>query len=155
MAQQNPNSGKRQRDIRAAVRRVRHHPPQDWDRLLERDTPDPEIRAAAKRVLETEGETLDVDTNAPRAGADATTHYGHPTPELPTSVATDAIGKYRLLQKVGEGGFGMVYLAEQTEPVQRRVALKLIKPGMDSEAGIARFEAERQALALMDHPGIA
>ncbi|MFN5661076.1 MAG: protein kinase, partial [Planctomyces sp.] len=57
--------------------------------------------------------------------------------------------------RIGEGGFGTVYMAEQTEPVRRRVALKIIKPGMDSKAIIARFEAERQALALMDHPHIA
>ena len=65
------------------------------------------------------------------------------------------IGHYRLLELLGEGGFGEVWLAEQTEPVRRRVALKLIKPGMDSRAVIARFEAERQALALMNHPGVA
>ncbi len=65
------------------------------------------------------------------------------------------VGRYRLLEKIGEGGFGVVYLAEQLEPVQRRVALKVIKPGMDTREVIARFEAERQALALMDHPHIA
>jgi len=67
----------------------------------------------------------------------------------------DRIGPYRLLEKIGEGGFGVVYLAEQLEPMRRRVALKIIKPGMDSKAVLARFEAERQALALMDHPNIA
>ena len=60
-----------------------------------------------------------------------------------------------LLQQIGEGGFGVVYMAEQTEPVRRKVALKIIKPGMDTKAVIARFESERQALALMDHPNIA
>jgi serine/threonine protein kinase/tetratricopeptide (TPR) repeat protein len=65
------------------------------------------------------------------------------------------IGPYKLLQQIGEGGMGTVYMAEQTEPVQRKVALKLIKPGMDSRQVISRFEAERQALALMDHPNIA
>jgi eukaryotic-like serine/threonine-protein kinase len=65
------------------------------------------------------------------------------------------IGRYRLLQQIGEGGCGVVYLAEQEEPVKRRVALKLIKLGMDSRQVIARFEAERQALAMMDHPNIA
>jgi tetratricopeptide (TPR) repeat protein len=65
------------------------------------------------------------------------------------------IGRYKLLEKIGEGGFGIVYMAEQIEPVQRKVAFKIIKPGMDSRAIIARFEAERQALALMDHPNIA
>jgi serine/threonine protein kinase/Tfp pilus assembly protein PilF len=65
------------------------------------------------------------------------------------------IGPYKLLEQIGEGGMGLVYVAEQQEPIQRRVALKIIKPGMDSRQVIARFEAERQALALMDHPNIA
>src|SRR5438477_7397640 len=67
----------------------------------------------------------------------------------------DRIGRYKLLQKIGEGGYGVVYMAEQEEPVRRRVALKVIKLGMDTKSVIARFEAERQALALMDHPNIA
>ncbi len=65
------------------------------------------------------------------------------------------IGPYKLLQQIGEGGMGVVYMAEQTEPVRRKVALKIIKPGMDSRQVIARFEAERQALAMMDHQNIA
>jgi eukaryotic-like serine/threonine-protein kinase len=69
--------------------------------------------------------------------------------------AGTVIGPYRLLEQIGEGGFGVVYLAEQTQPVRRKVALKIIKPGMDTKEVIARFEAERQALALMDHPNIA
>ncbi len=67
----------------------------------------------------------------------------------------DRIGTYKLLQKIGEGGFGAVYMAEQTKPVMRRVALKVIKLGMDTKEVIARFEAERQALAMMDDPNIA
>ena len=65
------------------------------------------------------------------------------------------IGPYKLLQQIGEGGMGTVFMAEQTQPVQRKVALKIIKAGMDSRQVLARFEAERQALALMDHPNIA
>jgi serine/threonine protein kinase/tetratricopeptide (TPR) repeat protein len=65
------------------------------------------------------------------------------------------IGPYRLLEPIGEGGFGIVFLAEQQQPIRRKVALKLLKPGMDSKQVVARFEAERQALALMDHPNIA
>ena len=65
------------------------------------------------------------------------------------------IGPYKLLQKIGEGGCGVVYMAEQEEPVRRRVAVKVIKLGMDTKSVIARFEAERQALAMMDHPNIA
>src|SRR5581483_10179943 len=67
----------------------------------------------------------------------------------------DRIGRYKLLQQIGEGGCGVVYMAEQEEPVRRRVALKVIKLGMDTKSVIARFEAERQALAMMDHPNIA
>jgi RIO-like serine/threonine protein kinase len=65
------------------------------------------------------------------------------------------IGRYKLLEEIGEGGFGRVFMAEQTEPVNRKVALKIVKAGMDTREVIARFEAERQALALMDHPSIA
>ena len=65
------------------------------------------------------------------------------------------IGPFRIIELIGEGGFGAVYLAEQLEPVRRRVALKVIKPGMDSYEVLARFEAERQALAMIDHPNVA
>jgi serine/threonine protein kinase len=73
----------------------------------------------------------------------------------PTEKAGDKIGRYKILQQIGEGGCGVVYMAEQEEPVRRRVALKVIKLGMDTKSVIARFEAERQALAMMDHPNIA
>jgi serine/threonine protein kinase len=80
---------------------------------------------------------------------------GH-TPPAPAADATGTrVGPYKLLQLIGEGGMGAVYLAEQQVPVRRQVALKLVKAGMDSRAVLARFEAERQALALMDHPNIA
>src|SRR6516165_5722293 len=72
-----------------------------------------------------------------------------------TEKAGDSIGRYKLLQQIGEGGCGVVYMAEQEEPIRRRVALKVIKLGMDTKQVIARFEVERQALALMDHPNIA
>jgi non-specific serine/threonine protein kinase/serine/threonine-protein kinase len=75
--------------------------------------------------------------------------------ELQGSGSSQRIGPYRLLEKIGEGGMGEVYLAEQQKPVRRRVALKLIKAGMDTKQVIGRFESERQALALMDHPAIA
>jgi len=79
------------------------------------------------------------------------------TPSMPTpsEVPGQVIGRYKLLEKLGEGGMGVVYIAEQEEPVRRRVALKVIKLGMDTKQVVARFEAERQALALMDHPNIA
>jgi eukaryotic-like serine/threonine-protein kinase len=76
--------------------------------------------------------------------------------EIPLSdSAQSVIGRFRLLEKIGEGGFGVVYVAEQKVPVRRRVALKIIKLGMDTRSVVARFEAERQALAMMDHPNIA
>jgi serine/threonine protein kinase len=80
---------------------------------------------------------------------------GNRQPVPATEKPGDWIGRYKLLEQIGEGGMGTVWVAEQTEPVKRRVALKLIKPGMDSRQVLSRFEAERQALALMDHPNIA
>jgi serine/threonine protein kinase len=79
------------------------------------------------------------------------------TIDYPSSIETpgSVIGPYKLLEQIGEGGMGQVFMAEQTAPVRRKVALKIIKPGMDSKQVIARFEAERQALAMMDHPNIA
>ncbi len=74
---------------------------------------------------------------------------------LPDEAVGQTLGRYKLLEKIGEGGRGVVYVAEQTEPVRRRVALKVIKLGMDTKQVVARFEAERQALAMMDHPNIA
>ncbi len=86
--------------------------------------------------------------NSPTLGTDAP---GNARSEKPGSI----IGRYKLLQEIGEGGMGVVYMAEQTEPVTRKVALKIIKLGMDTKQVVARFEAERQALAMMDHPNIA
>jgi hypothetical protein len=75
--------------------------------------------------------------------------------EAPDEAVGQTLGRYKLLERLGEGGCGVVYVAEQTEPVRRRVALKVIKLGMDTKQVVARFEAERQALAMMDHPNIA
>jgi len=75
--------------------------------------------------------------------------------EAPDEAVGQTLGRYKLMERLGEGGCGVVYVAEQTQPVRRRVALKVIKLGMDTKAVVARFEAERQALALMDHPNIA
>jgi serine/threonine protein kinase len=86
------------------------------------------------------------------AGPEATaTLDAEPITEAPGT----EIGRYRLMEQIGEGGMGVVFVAEQRQPLRRKVALKVIKPGMDSKAVVARFEAERQALALMDHPNIA
>src|SRR5262249_53480152 len=75
-------------------------------------------------------------------------------PPLPERGGT-VLGPYKLLEQVGQGSIGVVFMAEQTQPVRRKVALKVLKPGMDTRQVVARFEAERQALALMDHPNIA
>ncbi len=75
--------------------------------------------------------------------------------DAPDEAVGMTLGRYKLREKIGEGGCGTVYVAEQTEPVRRRVALKVIKLGMDTKQVVARFEAERQALAMMDHPNIA
>jgi WD40 repeat protein/serine/threonine protein kinase len=91
---------------------------------------------------------------APAAGREAR-FFETATLHAVTEKPGDKIGRYKLRETIGEGGCGVVYVAEQEEPVRRRVALKVIKPGMDSKSVIARFEAERQALAMMDHPNIA
>ena len=92
------------------------------------------------------------DSLLDRPAADITlATIDQPTSESPDTV----IGPYKLIEEIGEGGMGSVWMAQQTEPVKRLVAVKLIKAGMDSRQVIARFEAERQALALMDHPNIA
>ncbi len=106
------------------------------------------------RPLRDEVESLlrahDPDGSFLQSPAIATT-VGQPLSERPGSM----IGTYKLREQIGEGGFGVVYVAEQERPVRRKVALKVIKPGMDSKDVTARFEAERQALALMDHPNVA
>jgi eukaryotic-like serine/threonine-protein kinase len=93
------------------------------------------------------------------ADAAAGSFLRHPVFDLPTSDDSHAsqrtIGPYTLLEVIGQGGMGEVWLAEQRQPVRRRVAIKLIKVGMDTKEVVARFESERQALALMDHPAIA
>src|SRR5215471_12738381 len=91
----------------------------------------------------------------PQAGTGPVTRTPTEPAPAPVEGPGSVIGPYKLIQEIGEGGMGTVYLAQQTEPVKRLVALKLIKPGMDSKQVLARFEAERQALALMDHPNIA
>src|SRR3989475_5751467 len=91
------------------------------------------------------GSFLESPAHSPAATLD------EPITERPGTV----IGPYKLLEQIGEGGFGVVFMAEQTHPVRRKVALKVLKPGMDTRQVVARFEAERQALALMDHPNIA
>jgi serine/threonine protein kinase/tetratricopeptide (TPR) repeat protein len=110
---------------------------------------DPELLRRVRELLSCHEGSLGL-LDAPPPGLGCTVDMPA-TSELPGTV----IGPYKLLQQIGEGGMGTVYMAEQTRPVRRKVALKVIKPGMDSRQVIARFEAERQALAMMDHVNIA
>ncbi len=121
-----------------------------------RDHSSPELGDATRTHPPAEpGGSSDAALDAGLAAAfvPALTGSHHPTPEPEPD--TILAGKYRLSERIGEGGMGSVWVAHQTEPVKRKVAIKLIKPGMDSRQVLARFEAERQALAVMDHPNIA
>jgi len=109
---------------------------------------DPVLRARVEALLRADSEAGDFMERSPK---DREARSIQAIGEKPG----DRVGRYKLLQQIGEGGAGVVFMAEQEEPVRRRVALKVIKPGMDTKSVIARFEAERQALALMDHPNIA
>jgi WD40 repeat protein/serine/threonine protein kinase len=111
--------------------------------LDEACTDQPELRERVERLLRSHRQE------------DSFLHAGVTTDQPPREAAGAAIGPYKLIEQIGEGGMGTVWMAQQTEPVKRVVALKLIKAGMGSKQVIARFEAERQALALMDHPNIA
>ena len=108
------------------------------------------LRARLANLLEAH-QTTDPFLEPPPALRDEVRPHNIPLTEKPG----DKIEHYKLLQQIGEGGCGVVYMAEQEEPIRRRVALKIIKLGMDTKQVVARFEAERQALALMDHPNIA
>src|SRR6266550_726188 len=126
-------------------------PPEDRDRYLdEACKADVEFRRRVEALLQAYEQAGDFlgRSAAERPPKAAQVHAAAEKPG-------DRIGHYKLLQQIGEGGCGVVYMAEQQAPVRRRVALKIIKPGMDTKNVIARFEAERQALALMDHPNIA
>jgi tetratricopeptide (TPR) repeat protein/serine/threonine protein kinase len=128
---------------------VEHHPPDQWSAFLDRACgDDPDLRQRIEVLLrahEQANSILDVAAVPPVVTID------QPAAETAGTV----IGPYKLLEQIGEGGMGTVWMAQQTEPVKRLVAVKLVKAGMDSKQVIARFEAERQALALMDHPNIA
>jgi len=131
------------------VELVANVPPEQWEaRLAELAGGDEELRQTVNQLL--------------AAHRDAASFLGSPAHSLGRTIGAGVsegpgtmIGPYKLLEQIGEGGFGVVFMAEQTEPVRRNVALKVLKPGMDTRQVIARFEAERQALAIMDHPNIA
>jgi serine/threonine protein kinase/tetratricopeptide (TPR) repeat protein len=123
---------------------------------------DGDLRARVEKLVAAHfraGTFLESSVPTPQGSAalvSVSTDDSTPTPPTPPADGSGTvIGPYKLLQRIGEGGMGTVWMAEQVQPVQRRVALKVVKPGLDSRQVIARFEAERQALALMDHPNIA
>jgi serine/threonine protein kinase len=134
---------------------VERHSPDQWPAFLDRACAGkPDLRVQVEALLEAHRDvgtarhqdlSEDLD-QGPVATLDAPTVREQPG---------EVIGPYKLLEQIGEGGFGVVYLAEQAEPVRRKVALKVLKAGMDTRQVVARFEAERQALAIMDHPNIA
>jgi hypothetical protein len=118
-------------------------------------------RCGSNKPLRADGETLlhhqeEMGDYLERPAVDpaATCDLGL-TPDSLSEGPGTVIGPYKLLEQIGEGGMGVVYMAEHATPVRRKVALEIIKPGMDTRQVVARFEAERQALALMDHPNIA
>jgi WD40 repeat protein/serine/threonine protein kinase len=120
----------------------------------------PELLQRVRQLLAAHQESrgpLDAPAVGPGGLLDPNATIGAPAATPPTAAEGPGahVGPYKLLQQIGEGGMGTVFMAEQTEPVRRKVALKLIRPGMGSDQVVARFEAERQALALMDHPNIA
>jgi WD40 repeat protein/tRNA A-37 threonylcarbamoyl transferase component Bud32 len=129
--------------------------PEERAAYLKEACPDDEPLRQRVLVLLHAHDQADAFLDKPAAGLPARTLVVNPALIQPTEKAGDKIGRYKLLQQIGEGGCGVVYMADQEEPVRRRVALKIIKQGMDTKQVIARFEAERQALALMDHPNIA
>jgi serine/threonine protein kinase/tetratricopeptide (TPR) repeat protein len=124
-------------------------PPAEWDAYIAQTcAADTELAERVRHFLQVHRETGSF-LESPAAALVAT--LDAPIAEHPGTV----IGSYKLLEQIGEGGFGVVFMAEQQQPVRRKVALKILKPGMDTRQVVARFEAERQALAIMDHPNIA
>src|SRR5215470_8996886 len=123
---------------------IEEHAPNEWSAFLDRAcVGDAALRAEVEKLLRVRME-MGSFHEAPRPVLAGTVDH---KAEAPGTV----IGPYKLLEQIGEGGMGLVYMAEQERPLRRLVALKIIKPGMDSRQVLARFEAERQALAMMDH----
>ena len=149
------------KDLKAIYFTARGLPPKRRPTFLDQACEgEPVLRARVEQMLAVSDEAEAFITDLPEA------ELKEPRPgralvqdielaDVPGEVIGQKIGRYKLLERVGEGGCGVVYVAEQTQPVRRRVALKVIKLGMDTKQVVARFEAERQALAMMDHPNIA
>jgi serine/threonine protein kinase/tetratricopeptide (TPR) repeat protein len=151
------------KDLKAIYFTARCLAPKDRPAFLdEACEDDAALRARVEQMLAVSDEAEAFITDLPDEQPEARKSGGEPgeitkvdLTDLPDETVGEKIGRYKILEKVGEGGCGVVYVAEQTEPVRRRVALKVIKLGMDTKQVVARFEAERQALAMMDHPNIA
>jgi serine/threonine protein kinase/tetratricopeptide (TPR) repeat protein len=142
-----PIDQKRVRSVFLAA--VEDHAPELWDEYLgDACRGEPELRERVEILLRGHKQPNDLLDN-PGAAPVATS-----LPTIGEGPGT-LVGAYQLLEQIGEGGFGVVFMAEQLRPVRRKVAVKIVKPGMDTRQVVARFEAERQALALMDHPNIA
>jgi serine/threonine-protein kinase len=134
--------------VREIFERIVERPRAQWDAFLdEACANDADVHSQVAALLKAHADSTGILDRGP--AVDAATDC--PISEGPGTV----IGPYKLLEQIGEGGFGVVFMAEQQQPIRRKVALKVLKPGMDTKQVIARFEAERQALALMDHPNIA
>jgi serine/threonine protein kinase/tetratricopeptide (TPR) repeat protein len=128
---------------------IERHVPEEWPAFLEQACGgDTALRTRVEKLLRAQAE---LGSFREEPGTAAVPKVNQPVLECPGTL----IGPYKLLEQIGEGGFAVVFMAEQEHPVRRKVALKVLKPGMDSRQVIARFEAERQALALMDHASIA
>jgi serine/threonine-protein kinase len=134
---------------------VERHAPEQWRAFLDRACAgQPDLRGRVEMLLQAHrevGTAQHCDLAEDTDPGPLATAAEPPVREQPGEV----IGPYKLLEQIGEGGFGIVFMAEQTQPVRRKVALKVLKPGMDTKQVVARFEAERQALAIMDDPHIA
>lgn len=127
---------------------LENHPPEQWEDFLKRTCPqDAALRDRVAALLASHGQQNPLLDNGPILEL--------PASEFMLERPGMSVGSFKLLEEIGEGGFGVIFMAEQLEPVRRKVAVKVLKPGVDSRQVVARFEAERQALALMEHPNIA
>src|SRR6188768_1222585 len=134
---------------------VERHTPDQWSAFLDRACAgQPDLRGRVEALLEAHREVGTAQRQEPPEGTGPGSVATVDAPPLREQSGA-VIGPYKLIEPIGEGGMGTVWMAQQTAPVKRLVALKLIKAGMDSRQVLARFEAERQALALMDHANIA
>jgi serine/threonine protein kinase/tetratricopeptide (TPR) repeat protein len=136
------------------LRAIEEHPPNEWNAYLDAACGgDSELRRRAEALLGAhEGEDAILDHGIVRpAVVDSVRDH----PKALCDHVGSLIGPYKLLEQIGEGGMGLVFMAEQAQPMRRKVALKVLKPGMDTRQVVARFDAERQAVALMNHPNIA